>query len=123
MAIRKKGNSVFSFTKKLIQKIVLFLVLSLAFEELSLAKRKRDVAVSPSKREEGDFIIEKRSDGSTVKYKKKNKYDFEGANVEGLYKKPTGAYISNIKEVRGRTIIRIRENFDNEVEDSARLLK
>ena len=76
-----------------------------------------------SKREEGDYVVEKRSDGTTVKYKRKNQYDFEGANVDGLYKKPTGAYISNIKEVRGRTIIRIRENFDAEVDDSARLLK
>jgi len=75
------------------------------------------------KSEEGDFIIEKRSDGSVVKYKKKTTYDFEGTGIEGLYNKPSGAYISNIKEVKGKSIIRIRENFDAEVIDSARMLK
>ena len=78
---------------------------------------------APGKREEGDFVIEKRSDGSTVKYKKKTQYDFEGANIDGLYNKPSGSYISNIKDVKGRSIIRIRENFDAEVNDSVRLLK
>lgn len=75
------------------------------------------------KSEEGDFIIEKRSDGSVVKYKKKTTYDFEGTGIEGLYNKPSGAYISNIKEVKGKSIIRMRENFDAEVIDSARMLK
>jgi len=72
---------------------------------------------------EGDYIIEKRPDGSVVKYKKKTSYDFEGTGIEGLYNKPSGAYISNIKQVRGRSIIRMRENFDAEVIDSSRLLK
>ena len=75
------------------------------------------------KREEGEFVIEKRNDGSTVKYKKKTSYDFEGSNIEGLYNKPSGSYISNIKDVKGRTIIRVRENFDAEVIDSSRQLK
>lgn len=70
-----------------------------------------------------DFVTEKRSDGTTIKYKKKNAYDFEGANIEGLYNKPSGSYISNIKDVKGKSIIRIRENFDTEVIDSARSLK
>jgi hypothetical protein len=76
-----------------------------------------------SKKEEGDYIIEKRSDGTTVKYKKSTKYDFEGANVEGLYNKPSGSYISNIKDVKGKSAIRIRENFDAEVVDSMRQLR
>ena len=75
------------------------------------------------KREEGDFVIEKRSDGTTVKYKKKTSYYFEGANIDGLYNKPSGSYISNIKDVKGKSIIRIRENFDGEVIDSSRLLR
>ncbi len=78
---------------------------------------------APSRREEGDFVIEKRGDGSTVKYKKKTTYDFEGSNIDGLYNKPSGSYISNIKDVKARSIIRIRENFDNEVLDSARSVK
>ena len=75
------------------------------------------------KSEEGDYIIEKRTDGSVVKYKKKTSYDFEGTGIEGLYNKPSGAYISNIKQVKGRSLIRIRENFDAEVIDSSRLIK
>ena len=76
-----------------------------------------------SSREEGEYVVEKRSDGSTVKYKKKTSYDFEGSSIDGLYNKPSGSYISNIKDVKGKSIIRIRENFDNEVIDSSRLLK
>ncbi|MEZ4749516.1 MAG: hypothetical protein R3B54_02475 [Bdellovibrionota bacterium] len=74
-----------------------------------------------SRRSKGDYVIEKRSDGTTVKYKKKNTYDFEGADIEGLFKRPSGSYISNIQGVKGRTIIRIRKNFDAEVVDSARI--
>lgn len=73
--------------------------------------------------EEGDYIIEKRSDGTTIKYKRKNTYDFEGADIEGLFKRPSGSYISNIKDVKGKSIIRIRQNFDPEVIDSVRLVK
>lgn len=75
-----------------------------------------------SKREEGGFIIEKRG-GKTFKYKKKTTYDFDGANIDGMYNKPSGSYISNIKDVRARSILRIRENFDSEVLDSSRQLK
>jgi len=84
---------------------------------------KENAVVSPGKREEGDFIVEKKSDGTVVKYKKKTTYDFEGASIEGLYNKPSGSYISNIKDVKGKSIIRVRENFDAEVTDSARLIK
>lgn len=77
---------------------------------------------SSGKREEGDYVIEKRG-GKTIKYKKKTQYDFEGANIDGLYNKPSGSYISNIKDVKARSILRIRENFDAEVIDSSRLLK
>jgi hypothetical protein len=107
------------------------LVVALNFQGTALAKGKKSVPhVAPKessapagKREEGDFVVEKRSDGTTVKYKKKTTYDFEGASIEGLYNKPSGSYISNIKDVKGKSIIRVRENFDAEVMDSARLIK
>ena len=86
-------------------------------------KKKRSRSRAVKKSVKGDYVIEKRSDGTTVKYKKKTTYEFEGADIEGLFKKPSGAYISNIKGVKGRTIIRIRKNFDSEVIDSARLLR
>ncbi len=75
------------------------------------------------KTEKGKYIIEKRSDGTTIKYEKKTKYEFEGADIEGLFKRPSGSYISNVQGVQTRSIIRIRKNFDPEVEDSARLLR
>ncbi len=78
---------------------------------------------SASSGNDSDMVTEKRSDGTTVKYKKKTSYDFEGASIEGLYNKPSGSYISNIKDVKGKSIIRIRENFDAEVIDSSRQLK
>lgn len=93
---------------------------ALLFPVTGLAEKK---AVTPSKSEEGEFVIEKRSDGSKVKYKKKTTYDFEGSSIDGVYNKPTGSYISNIKDVKAKSIIRIRENFDAEVIDSARQMK
>ncbi len=94
--------------------LVAFLVLS----SLLMADEKK----GPARREEGDFVIEKK-DGKTIKYKKKNTYDFEGSSIDGMYNKPSGSYISNIKDVKARSIIKMRENFDAEVIDSQRFLK
>lgn len=97
--------------------------LAIADEVANAPKVEAGKKVETSRKEEGDYVVEKRSDGSTVKYKKKTSYDFEGSSIEGLYNKPSGSYISNIKDVKGKSIIRIRENFDAEVIDSSRLLK
>lgn len=89
---------------------------------------KSDTPVAPpapstsSSGGDSGFVTEKHGN-TTVKYKKKTQYDFEGANIDGLYNKPSGSYISNIKDVKARSIIHIRENFDNEVIDSSRLMK
>ena len=111
----------------------LLLILAATFltSDFAMAEKKSYPKAKPSqgnsrpvgKSEEGGFVIEKRSDGTTVKYKKKTAYDFEGASVDGLYNKPSGSYISNIKDVKAKSIIRIRENFDAEVVDSARMAK
>ncbi len=93
---------------------VIFLATGMAFAETKSAP--------PASSNDSDFVTEKRGD-TTIKYKKKTSYDFEGASIDGAYNKPTGSYISNIKDVKARSIIRIRENFDPEVIDSARLLK
>lgn len=71
-------------------------------------------------RESGDYVTEKRSDGSTVKYKKKESYDFEGLGVEAASDRPSGAYVSNIRDVKGKKMIQIRKNFDLEVAESVR---
>lgn len=96
-------------------------VMLLAFVNVSFAEDSNEEK-KPAKGEEGGYVIEKRG-GTTVKYKKKNVYDFEGADIEGLFKRPSGSYISNIKDVKGRSIIRIRQNFDPEVLDSGRMLR
>ena len=61
-----------------------------------VAYSKPKAKSQPSAAESGDYVIKKRSDGTTVKYKKSNRYDFEGTNIDGLYNKPTEAYISHI---------------------------
>jgi hypothetical protein len=91
---------------------------ALAEAKSSGPKAKTGDEGSPS-----DYVTEKRSDGTTVKYKKKTTYDFEGSSIDGVYNKPSGSYISNIKDVKAKSIIRIRENFDAEVIDSSRLMK
>lgn len=83
-------------------------------------KRTGAPAVSTSAGDSADMVTEKRSDGTTVKYKKKTSYDFEGLGVEAMADKPTGAYISNIKDVKARSMIQIRKDFDAEVNESAR---
>lgn len=84
---------------------------------------KRGAPTAVSSKDSGDYVIEKRSDGSTVKYKKKTSYDFEGVGIDGIHNKPSGSYVSNIKDVKARSIIRLRENFDAEVIDSSRQMK
>lgn len=71
---------------------------------------------------DSQYVIEKKGH-TTIKYKRKNQYNFEGASIDGLYNKPSGSYISNIKDVKAKTIIAIRKNFDAEVIDSARSIE
>jgi len=100
-------------------KIVLIVLVSFLVMPEGIAKKKN----KRSKRIKGEYVIETRADGTKVKYKRKNVYDFEGADIEGLFKRPSGSYISNLRNVKGKSIIRIRRDFDNEVIDSVRLLK
>ena len=99
----------------------LFILMAFLIVVPALAEGDKEPA-SKASAGDNDFVTEKRG-GQTIKYKKKTSYDFEGANIDGLYNKPSGSYISNIKDVKAKSIIRIRENFDAEVIDSSRLLK
>ena len=101
--------------------LVFILVFGLGFAAGSRADDEERAPAAKSE-EGGDYVIQKKGN-TTIKYKKKTTYDFEGANIDGVYNKPAGSYISNIKDVKAKSIIRIRENFDAEVIDSARLLK
>ncbi len=104
-------------------KTIATLTIVLGIAGAAIAEKPKRVPPAPSSRESGDYVIEKRSDGTTVKYKKKTTYDFEGVGIEGIHNKPSGSYVSNIKDVKARSIIRLRENFDAEVIDSSRQMK
>ena len=101
------------------QRILWTSLIGIFFAVMGFAETKS----APGKRSEGEYVIEKRADGTTVKYKKKTTYDFEGVDIEGMFKRPSGSYISNIKGVKGKSIIRVRKNFDAEVIDSGRMVK
>ena len=108
--------------------VVLTLASIVGFVQASHAEDDKPVpqseasAPTAAPSDDSGYVTEKR-DGKIYKYKKKATYDFDGANIDGVYNKPSGSYISNIKDVKGRSIIRIRENFDAEVIDSSRLVK
>ncbi len=102
--------------------VLLVAIASPLFAEKRKAGPKTPPSVS-SRGDSGEYVIEKRSDGTTVKYKKKTSYDFEGVGIDGIHNKPSGSYVSNIKDVKARSIIRMRENFDAEVIDSSRQMK
>lgn len=78
------------------------------------------VFVAPVHAEDDEGFTTQKQGDKTIKFKKKTSYDFEGASIDGVYNKPAGSYISNIKDVKARSIIKVRENFDQEVLDSAR---
>ncbi len=101
------------------QRFIIKLLLCLAIVSVSslCADDKK-----PASGNDDGYVTEKKGN-TTIKYKKKTTYDFEGASIDGVYNKPSGSYISNIKDVKAKSIIRIRENFDAEVIDSARQLK
>jgi hypothetical protein len=109
--------------RKILLGLVLGMTASFCAHAASKKPAQRGSSAPTSSRDAGDFVIEKRSDGSTVKYKKKNTYDFEGVGIDGIHNKPSGSYVSNIKDVKARSIIRMRENFDAEVIDSSRQMK
>jgi hypothetical protein len=114
------------FTLRCLFFIVGFVGFGLVHADTKRVKIRRPASGTDSSATSGDdsdFVTEKRSDGTKVKYRKKTTYDFEGANIDGLYNKPSGSYISNIKDVKAKSVIRIRENFDTEVMDSSRSIK
>ena len=54
----------------------------------------------------------------TVIYKKKTEIDFEGVEIEGQFKKPTGAMVSEHKSAIFNSLIQIREEWNQEMMNS-----
>ncbi|HLL54297.1 MAG TPA: adventurous gliding motility protein CglF [Myxococcaceae bacterium] len=59
-----------------------------------------------------------KSGGGDVRYKKTTTIDFEDDTIEGDLTKPDGEYIEARKEVKHSNLIRIREEFKDQVLDS-----
>lgn len=53
-----------------------------------------------------------------VRYQKTTVYDFEDDTIEGDLTRPDGEYVEARKEVKHTNLIRIRENFKDEVMQS-----
>ena len=53
-----------------------------------------------------------------VRYQKTTVYDFEDDTIEGDLSRPDGEYVEARKEVKHTNLIRIRDNFKDEVMQS-----
>ena len=53
-----------------------------------------------------------------VRYQKTTVYDFESDTIEGDLTRPDGEYVEARKEVKHTNLIRIRDNFKDEVMQS-----
>jgi len=58
-----------------------------------------------------------------TKYRKKTVIDFDDVLLEGELKKPTGAYITERREMNFTNLIQTRKNFEQEMVKSVDVLK
>lgn len=56
--------------------------------------------------------------GRRIKYKERTEIDFEGVDVTGELVKPSGALLLDRKKADFNPLIRLRENFDQEMKQS-----
>ena len=75
-----------------------------------------DTKVDSSASSDG-YVVEKRA-GRKVKYKPRQKYSFEGANVDGSYNKPFGTSITNLEGFRSQAV----SHFESQVRSFPKLL-
>ncbi len=66
---------------------------------------------------EDEWGVRKTKDG-IVKYKKRTEYEFRGLELEGKLKTPSGALVSPRKKAKLDSLIKLRTEFDNEVDTS-----
>ena len=57
-------------------------------------------------------------DTANVRYKKKTEIDFEDVSVDGELKKPHGAYLLDKRQSSFNPLIRLKENFNEEMVNS-----
>ena len=57
-------------------------------------------------------------DEPEVRYRKKTEIDFEDVSIDGELKKPHGAYLLDKRQSSFNPLIRLKENFSQEMTDS-----
>lgn len=62
-------------------------------------------------------------EGRQIKYKDRTIIDFEGVDVSGELVKPAGALLMDVKRNQFNPLIRLRENFDDEMRHSVNEVK
>tara|TARA_Y100001968_G_C19364599_1_gene721779 strand:- start:1031 stop:1297 length:267 start_codon:yes stop_codon:yes gene_type:complete len=58
------------------------------------------------------------SDEPDVRYRKRTEIDFEDVSIDGELKKPHGAYLLDKRQSSFNPLIRLKENFNQEMIDS-----
>ncbi len=58
-----------------------------------------------------------------VRYKKKTEIDFEDVSVDGELKKPHGAYLLDKRQSSFNPLIRLKENFNEEMINSVNQIR
>lgn len=58
-----------------------------------------------------------------VRYKKKTEIDFDDVSVDGELKKPHGAYLLDKRQSSFNPLIRLKENFNEEMLDSVNQIR
>jgi len=62
-------------------------------------------------------------DEDDVRYKKKTEIDFEDVSVDGELKKPHGAYLLDKRQSSFNPLIRLKENFNQEMIESVNQIR
>ncbi len=62
-------------------------------------------------------------DEPTVTYKKKTEIDFEDVNIDGALKRPHGSYLLEKRQSRFNPLIKLKENFNEEMLRSIELIR
>jgi hypothetical protein len=63
------------------------------------------------------------SEDVQIRYRSRTEIDFEGVEVEGSLVRPQGSLILDRKKGAFNPLIRLREEFNEEITDSSRLIR
>ncbi len=92
----------------MLRRLVLVLVLVLAAPAFAQDK--------PAKDDQGPKVVR---EADKIVVRKRTVIDFNDVTVEGELTKPEGSYLLNRKKTRFQSLIRLRDNFNPELQKSA----